>query len=193
MKAFAVDGPGAEIVEIERDDPVPVGHEVLLKVQYCGVCHSDAHLRSGGYDMGGRGFLSMASRGMEYPAVFGHEIVGEVLSVGREVTRVKPGDQRLVFPWIGCGECARCIAGRENDCRNSRSIGVYTWGGFATQVLVPHDKFLIDIEGLDPAWAATLACSGVTSYAAVQSLPALRTFGGGHGVSPPAARSMRSR
>lgn len=155
MKVFAAPGPAQELQEMVHDIPVPAGREVLLKVTHSGVCHSDTHSHAGEYDLGSRGELSIVDRGLEYPAVFGHEIVGEVVSVGSEVSDVQIGDTRLVFPWIGCGTCARCRTGRTNLCRNSAAIGVFRWGGFATHVLIPDADFLIDIDGLDPAWAAT--------------------------------------
>lgn len=173
MKLFAATRPGAELAEIECDDPVPQGKEVLLKVRYSGVCHSDVHLREGAYGAGGPGEVSLVARGMSYPAVFGHETVGEVVALGPDVSDVRLGDLRLVFPWIGCDSCARCAAGRENDCRRPRSLGVFSRGGYASHILVPHERFLIDVEGLDPAWAATLSCSGVTSYSAVGHIPPL--------------------
>ena len=168
MKVFATTGPDAPLQEMEVDSPVPTGRRVLLRVTHSGVCHTDTHSHSGGYDLGDGAWLSIADRGLEYPAVFGHEIVGEVIAVGPDAQGVQPGDSRIVFPWIGCGECSRCLAGDSNLCATSRAIGVFRWGGFATEVLVPDSDFLVDHEGLDPSWAATLACSGLTSYSSVR-------------------------
>lgn len=170
MKVFAAPGPAQELQEIACDPPLPVGREVLLKVTHSGVCHSDTHSHAGAYDLGRRGQLSIVDRGLQYPAVFGHEIVGEVVAVGPEASGVTIGNTRLVFPWIGCGECARCRSGRTNLCRKSTALGVFRWGGFATQVLVPDSDFLVDIDGLDPSWAATLACSGLTSFSAINRI-----------------------
>lgn len=167
MKVFAATGPDAPLQEMEVATPAPTGREVLLRVTHSGVCHTDTHSHSGQYDLGGGAALSIADRGLEYPAVFGHEIVGEVIAAGPDTTGVVPGDSRIVFPWIGCGTCGRCTSGQTNLCRDSHAIGVFRWGGFATEVLVRDSDFLVDHTGLDPSWAATLACSGLTSFSAV--------------------------
>ncbi|WP_256841955.1 alcohol dehydrogenase [Ornithinimicrobium cryptoxanthini] len=173
MTAFAITEAGGRAVAIDAPLPEPTGHEVLLAVTHSGVCHTDMHLRDGGYDLGRRGFLDMTTRGMTYPLVAGHEIVGEVVAVGADVTTVKPGDVRLVYPWLGCGDCTACHDDRENYCTNGRMLGVQRPGGFASQVHVPHERYLLDVTGIDPARAATLACSGLTSYSAVtKALPA---------------------
>ncbi|HJG79144.1 MAG TPA: alcohol dehydrogenase [Brevibacterium senegalense] len=167
MRIFAATGPNAPLEEQDVESPTPTGRQVLLRVTHSGVCHTDTHSHAGGYDLGGGSWLSIADRGLQYPAVFGHEIVGEVIAVGPDAQGVSPGDSRIVFPWIGCGECSRCLSGATNLCATSRAIGVFTWGGFATEVLVPDSDILVDHEDLDPSWAATLACSGLTSYASV--------------------------
>lgn len=168
MKVFAATGPDAPLQEQEVESPVPTGRQVLVRVTRSGVCHTDTHSHAGGYDLGGGGWLSIADRGLKCPAVFGHEIVGEVIAVGPDATDVRPGDSRIVFPWIGCGTCSRCLSGSTNLCATSQAIGVFRWGGFATEVLVPDSDYLVDHEGLDPSWAATLACSGLTSFASVR-------------------------
>lgn len=170
MKVFAATGPDAPLQEREVESPVPTGRQVLVRVTRSGVCHTDTHSHSGGYDLGGGSWLSIADRGLEYPAVFGHEIVGEVIAVGPDADGVSPGDSRIVFPWIGCGTCSRCISGSTNLCATSQAIGVFRWGGFATEVLVPDSDYLVEHEGLDPSWAATLACSGLTSFASVRRI-----------------------
>jgi D-arabinose 1-dehydrogenase-like Zn-dependent alcohol dehydrogenase len=76
-----------------------------------------------------------------------------------------------VFPWIGCGECAVCQAGRDNYCLQARFLGVTRPGGYASHVLVPHPRYLVDAEGLDDSFAATLGCSGITTYSAIRKLP----------------------
>lgn len=166
--AFTQEDPGVTTLEVPT--PEPHGSEVLLAVRHSGVCHTDMHLLQGGYDLGSRGFLRMSERGVAYPLVAGHEIVGEVVAVGPDVTQVRPGDLRLVYPWLGCGECAQCRADRENYCAAGRMLGIQRRGGFATHVQVPHERYLVDVEGLDPVRAATLACSGLTSYAAVDKV-----------------------
>lgn len=169
MKAFA-SFADESIQEIEQTFEALGPREVLLRVTHSGVCHTDVHLRQGYYDLGSRGHLEMKSRGITYPAVLGHETVGEVVEVGSSVTEVKAGDSRLVFPWLGCGECARCLEGQENACPNARALGVIQPGGYAEYIRVPDAKYLVDFGHLDPAWAATLACSGVTSYSAVSKV-----------------------
>ncbi|MFB6672127.1 zinc-binding dehydrogenase [Streptomyces sp. NPDC056390] len=154
MKIYAFEEAGAAAREVEIETPRPAGDEVLLKITHSGVCHSDVHIQQGEL---GRGF----------PCVAGHEIVGEVVAVGDAVAAVQPGDIRVVFPWIGCRSCAECRAEHEERCARPQSLGVVRHGGYADHVLVPHEDYLIDIEGLDPAWAATLACSGLTAYSAV--------------------------
>jgi propanol-preferring alcohol dehydrogenase len=77
-----------------------------------------------------------------------------------------------VHPWIGCGECAACKRGEENICVKPQSLGVVRPGGFAEYVIVPHPRYLVDIEGLDAAEAAPLACAGVTTYSALKKLGA---------------------
>lgn len=170
MHAFAVFQDSPEIQDIELPDPVPTGTEVLLRVIRSGVCHTDTHLREGSYDLGSRGALKLVDRGVTYPLVMGHEVVGVVEKVGDQVHGTKPGDVRLVYPWIGCGTCRDCLAGRDNVCANGRNLGVSEHGGYAEQILVRDEKYLMDIEGLDLSWAATLACSGLTAFSAVNKV-----------------------
>ena len=170
MHAFAVFQDSPEIQDIELPDPVPTGTEVLLRVLRSGVCHTDTHLREGSYDLGRRGALKLVDRGVTYPLVMGHEVVGVVEKVGDGVHGTKPGDIRLVYPWIGCGTCRDCLAGRDNVCANGRNLGVSEHGGYAEQILVRDEKYLVDIEGLDLSWAATLACSGLTAFSAVNKV-----------------------
>ncbi|AIJ24677.1 alcohol dehydrogenase [Amycolatopsis methanolica] len=170
MHAFAVSGEGADVTDVELPTPSPAGTQVLLKVERSGVCHNDTHLRQGFYDLGARGKMRLTERGMTYPLVMGHEVVGTVVRVGERVSAHRPGDLRLVYPWIGCGECARCRDGADNHCANGRNLGVARPGGYAEHILVPDEKYLVDIEGLDPSWAATLACSGLTAFSAVHKV-----------------------
>ena len=172
MKAWAVVENGKPLREIELPTPEPQGDEVLLEVTHAGVCHSDLHIWEGEYDLGVRGKLRMADRGVALPLAMGHEIVGRVAKWGPGAEgKVKAGDVRLVFPWVGCGTCARCAAEEENMCAvRPRALGVYQHGGYATHVLATHWKHLVPIEGLDPALAATYACSGVTVFSAIRKL-----------------------
>lgn len=172
MRAFAVSQGSTALTEMEFPTPTPQGTEVLLRVSHSGVCHTDTHLRAGYYDLGRRGQMRMVDRGVPYPLVMGHEVVGIVESIGPDAQGVELGSRRLVYPWLGCGTCAACLDSRENACPRGRNLGVARRGGYADHILVPHPRYLLDIGDLDPSWAATLACSGLTAYsAATQVLP----------------------
>lgn len=174
MRAFAVVEPGnpaVHEVEIELDAVLP--HEVRLRVIRSGVCHSDVHLRTGYHDLGSAGRVSLADRGIAFPLVLGHEIVGVVEEVGGDVDGVVVGDVRLVYPWIGCGDCRHCRNGRDNLCAAPRTIGANRPGGYAELVTVPDARFLVAVDGLDLGAAATLACSGLTAYGAARKLDSL--------------------
>ncbi len=171
MRAWAVVENGADLQELELPTPEPQGTEVLLEVTHCGVCHSDLHIWEGYYDMGGGKHMSLKDRGVALPLAMGHEIVGRVSKLGPDATGVAVGDLRIVFPWLGCGTCERCLAEEDNMCVvANRSLGVYQNGGYATHVVAPHPRHLIDPGTLDPALAATYACSGVTVYSAIRKM-----------------------
>jgi len=168
MRAWAVVESGKPLQEIELPTPEPTGEQVLLEVTHCGVCHSDLHIWEGGYDLGSRGRLSLKDRGVVLPLAMGHEIVGKVLKWGPEAKGLKVGETRIVFPWVGCGKCELCLSEQDNMCLNGRAIGVYQHGGYATHVLAPAPRHLIACDGLDPALAATYACSGITVLSAIK-------------------------
>lgn len=170
MKAWAVVETGKPLQEIELPTPEPTGKQVLLEVTHAGVCHSDLHIWEGEYDLGSRGKMMLKDRGVVLPLAMGHEVVGRVLKWGPEATGLKVGETRLVFPWVGCGTCARCLAEEDNMCLNGRSLGVYQHGGYATHILVPEPRHLIEIGDLDPALAATYACSGLTVFSAISKI-----------------------
>ncbi|MDI3307217.1 MAG: alcohol dehydrogenase [Acetobacteraceae bacterium] len=172
MRAWAVVETGKPLQEIELPTPEPQGPQVLLEVTHAGVCHSDLHIWEGEYDLGSRGKMRLTDRGVVLPLAMGHEIVGRVVKLGPEAEGkgIKVGDVRLVYPWVGCGKCDVCQRDEENMCLTPRSLGVYQNGGYATHVLATHWKHLVDISGLDPALAATYACSGVTVYSAINKL-----------------------
>src|SRR6516225_1656717 len=131
MKSFKVAEFSAPLEAVEAPTPEPSGAEVLLRVKAAGVCHSDLHIWEGGYELGhGRGQLSLKDRGISLPLTMGHETVGEVVALGPEARGqgVQVGETRLVYPWIGCGNCAVCKAGDENMCMRSRCLGVYCDG-----------------------------------------------------------------
>ncbi|MSP01732.1 MAG: alcohol dehydrogenase [Acetobacteraceae bacterium] len=169
MRAWAVVENGKPLQEIELPTPEPIGTEVLIEVTHCGVCHSDLHIWDGYYDIGGGQKMSLMDRGVTLPLAMGHEIVGRVAKLGPEAKGVKVGDLRIVFPWLGCGTCDTCLAEEDNMCvKAARSLGVYQNGGYGTHVIAPHPRHLIELGNVDPAVAATYACSGITVYSAIK-------------------------
>ena len=170
MRCYCVTHYGQPLELVERPDPKAQGTEVVLRVKAAGLCHTDLHIWEGYYDLGGGRRLNLADRGIKPPLTLGHEICGEVVSAGPGAGTVPVGTTMLVHPWIGCGECATCRRGEENLCLKSQSLGVVRPGGFAEYVIVPHPRYLVDLEGLDPASAAPLACAGLTTYSALKKL-----------------------
>src|SRR6201992_3843429 len=176
MKRFKVADFKAPLQEVDHPTPQPTGTQVLVKVKAAGVFHSDLHIWEGGYDLGhGRKPLSLKDRGVSLPRTMGHETVGEVLAFGpdakAETGGLRIGEVALVSPWLGCGKCATCLAGDENMCAiKPNALGVYCDGGYADHMTVPHPKYLIDLNGLDPVTAAPYACSGVTTYSAIKKV-----------------------
>src|ERR1700689_5312139 len=160
----------APLCETIVETPKPQGKEVLVRIERCGLCHSDLHIQDGYADLGGRKKLD-TTRGMTLPFPLGHEIAGVVEEVGPDVPKDLIGAKRAVFPWIGCGQCRDCLAGDENLCAKQRFLGVTIDGGFATHVLVPDAKYLLEYDPLPVNQAATLMCSGVTAYGALKRLP----------------------
>src|SRR6202158_3096702 len=179
MKSFQVTDFNAPLTEGDAPTPQPSGTQVLIKVKAAGVCHSDLHIWEGGYDLGhGRKPLSLKDRGVSLPRTRGHETVGEVLAFGpdakADTAGLKVGDVALVYPWLGCGKCETCVGGDENMCVvKPNSLGVYCDGGYADHMTVPHPKYLLDLQGLDPITAAPYACSGVTTYSAIKKVEAV--------------------
>ena len=170
MELWAITEPGKPLQKITEADPVPHGTEVLVKVSHCGVCHSDLHLWKGEYDLGGGKKLNILDRGVKLPRAPGHEVLGQVVAVGPDAKGVKVGDSRVVYPWLGCGTCAVCLRGEENMCDKPHAIGVIHHGGFSSHVLLPHPRYLFDYGNVDPAVAATFACSGITVYSAIAKM-----------------------
>ena len=170
MLSYDVVQWGQPLEKAERRTPKPKGTEVLLKVKYCGVCHSDVHIRDGFFNLGGGKRFHMSERGMNPPVTLGHEPYGTVVAAGPDAGDAPIGADRLVYPWTGCGGCARCREGLDNFCMSPRCIGLQRPGGYADHLLVPHSRYLVDAGGVDPAWAATLSCSGLAAYSAVSKL-----------------------
>ena len=144
---------GAPLEWTEVPDPRPAPHQILLRVNACGVCRTDLHLVDGE--------LSDA----KLPVIPGHEIVGTVIGSGEAVERFQVGD-RVGVPWLGwtCGACAFCTSGRENLCDSARFTGCHIDGGYA-QLTVADERYCFPIaaEYADAA-AAPLLCAGLIGY-----------------------------
>jgi D-arabinose 1-dehydrogenase-like Zn-dependent alcohol dehydrogenase len=166
MISYQTASPGAPLVRNESETPVPSGSQVLMKVMACGVCHSDIHIHEGVFELGNDKQLNVAQEGL----VLGHEIFGEVVAIGSGVAGLKIGDRRVVYPWIGCGDCALCRRGDEHLCTPGRALGIVAQGGFADHVLVPDAKYLFDKGSISNSLAATYACSGLTAYGALKKI-----------------------
>ena len=173
MKSYQIVEFGEPLKGTELPTPHPSGDEVVIEVRAAGVCHSDLHIWEGGYDLGAGRRLSLSDRGVRLPLTMGHETAGEIIAVGPNVTERKVGELCLVYPWIGCGVCRVCKSGSENLCMKPRCIGVHCDGGYSDHLVIPHARYLLPLEGLDPAIAAPFACSGVTTYSALKKLGAL--------------------
>lgn len=174
MISYQVIEHGRPLQKVLASTPEPKGSEVLVRVTRAGVCHSDLHIWDGYFDLGGGKRFYVKERGCVPPFTLGHEPLGVVEAVGPRVKGVKVGQKRLVYPWIGCGKCAVCKAGQDNYCvSGSRFLGVNRAGAYSTHLLVPDAKYLIDTAGIEDAFAATLACSALTTYSAAAKLPAL--------------------
>ena len=159
----------APLCETIVDTPKPKGAEVLVRIERCGLCHSDLHIQDGYADFGGGKKLD-TTRGMVLPFTLGHEIAGVVEEVGPDAPKDLVGKKRAVFPWIGCGQCRDCANGDENLCVKQRFLGVSIDGGFSSHVLVPDAKYLLEYDPLPVNQAATLMCSGITAYGALKRL-----------------------
>jgi alcohol dehydrogenase, propanol-preferring len=143
------------LVAAERDVPIALPGEVLVRVRACGVCRTDLHILDG------------ELTGVDFPVVPGHEIVGVVEVVGDGVTQLRGGD-RVGIPWLGhtCGACAYCRSGRENLCRSARFTGCHMDGGYAEYAVSDADYTFKLPDGYSDAEAAPLLCAGLIGYRA---------------------------
>src|SRR3984893_1302285 len=174
MISYQVVEHGKPLQKVLGETPKPQGTEVLMRVTRAGVCHSDLHIWDGYFELGGGKRFYVKDRGCVPPFTMGHEPFGVVEALGPKAKGVKLGQRRLVFPWIGCGKCDVCKAGQDNYCvSGSRFLGVTRAGAYASHLLVPHPKYLVDSAGIEDGFAATLACSAVTAYSAAAKLPEL--------------------
>src|SRR5256714_4020665 len=163
MSAYAT-----PLCETVVDAPEPRGTEVLVRISRCGVCHSDLHLYDGYFSLGGDKQLDVTA-GRALPFTLGHEIAGVVEKAGAGA-ELNIGMSAAVLRWIGCGECAACKAGEENLCAAPRHLGIQVDGGFASHVVVPHPRYLIEHGSLPASLAGAYMCSGLTAFAALKRL-----------------------
>lgn len=158
MRAVQVSEAGGPLELVERAVPEPGRGEVRVKVQACGVCHSDVFAVTGGFP------------GVSFPIVPGHEIAGVVDAVGEDVHPWEPG-QRVGVGWFGgqCGYCEPCRRGDMIACQNSGIPGITFDGGYADHVVVPASALASIPDDLSAADAAPLLCAGVTTFNALRS------------------------
>jgi D-arabinose 1-dehydrogenase-like Zn-dependent alcohol dehydrogenase len=174
MLSWQIIEHGKPLQKILSDTPKPQGSEVLVRITRAGVCHSDVHIWEGYFDLGGGKRFYVKERGCVPPFILGHEPFGVIEALGPRARGVRVGQKKIVYPWIGCGKCAVCRAGHDNYCVSGiRFLGVSRPGAYSTHLLVPDAKYLVDPAGIDEAFAATLACSGLTAYSAAAKLPQL--------------------
>ena len=153
MRAVEVPSPKAPFELVERDIPQPGPRQVRVKVQACGLCHSDSFTKEGTWP------------GIIFPRVPGHEIAGVIDAVGGDVPEWRPG-QRVGVGWY-CGHCGYCEPCRRGDfvtCRNGRITGITQDGGYADYVVVPFEALARIPDGLTPVEAAPLVCAGITTF-----------------------------
>jgi propanol-preferring alcohol dehydrogenase len=158
MKAAVVRNFTAPLTIEDRPLPQPASHQVRVRVEACGLCHTDIHAAHGDWPVK-----------PTPPFVPGHEGVGIVDAVGDQVRHVRVGD-RVAIPWLAeaCGRCDHCVTGWETLCLQQQNSGYSVDGGYAEYALA-HGDYVVPVpEGLDPLDAAPLTCAGVTTYKAVK-------------------------
>jgi alcohol dehydrogenase, propanol-preferring len=159
MKAMVLNsisdlGQNSEPLEISYlPKPVPADYEVLIKVQVCGVCHTELDIIEG------------RTRPAKFPIVPGHQVVGIVESTGKQVTSLKPGE-RVGVAWIfsSCGKCSFCLSGQENLCRGFIATGRDVNGGYAEYMTVPESFAYAIPPVFSSSQAAPLLCAGAVGY-----------------------------
>ncbi len=167
---------GKPLQATDAPTPVPTSTQVLVRISHCGVCHSDLHLQDGYFNLGGGQKLDVSAN-RSLPFTLGHEIAGVVEAAGPDAAGAVPGKRYAVYPWIGCGKCGLCARGDEHLCNAPRALGITVDGGYATHVLVPHPRYLLDVEGIAPEIAGPLMCSGLTGYGAIKKAVAFLRAG----------------
>ena len=162
MNVAQVSKPGADFEIVEREIPKQGAAQVRIKVQACGVCHSDLFTREGYWP------------GIQYPRVPGHEVVGIIDELGEGVTEWKKG-QRIGVGWHGGhdGTCLYCRRGDFRNCRNLKIPGISYDGGYEQYMVAPVEALTTMPEGLSDVEAAPLLCAGITTYNALRHSGAL--------------------
>jgi D-arabinose 1-dehydrogenase-like Zn-dependent alcohol dehydrogenase len=162
MKAVQIPKAGADFQIVEREIPKPGAGQVRIKVQACGVCHSDVFTKEGLWP------------GIQYPRVPGHEVVGSIDELGAGVSDWKQG-QRTGVGWHGGhdGTCLQCRRGDFGNCRNLKVPGISYDGGYEQYMVAPVEALTAMPEGLGDAEAAPLLCAGITTYNALRHSGAL--------------------
>jgi len=158
MKAVQVSKPGGDFELVERNIPEPARGQVRIKVEACGICHSDALVKEGHWP------------GIQYPRVPGHEIAGRIDAVGADVTNWMPG-QRVGVGWHG-GHCFVCDACRRGDfinCQNEKITGITHDGGYQEYMISPAEAVAAIPDDLPAAEAAPLLCAGITVFNALRN------------------------
>jgi len=162
MKSAQISRPGGDFEIVEREIPNPNAGEVRIKVQACGVCHSDVFTKEGWWP------------GIEYPRVPGHEVAGIVDQLGAGVAGWREG-QRVGVGWHGGhdGTCLQCRRGDFGNCRNLKISGISYDGGYQQYMVAPVEALTVIPEGLGDVEAAPLLCAGITTYNALRHSGAL--------------------
>jgi len=152
-RAVQVSRPGGPFEMVEREIPEPGPRQVRVKVQACGLCHSDSLTKEGHWP------------GIRYPRVPGHEIAGVIDAIGSEVPQWRPG-QRVGVGWLGsyCGYCQPCRRGSFVTCANQLISGITMDGGYQDYVLVPFEGLALVPDDLSPIEAGPLMCAGITTF-----------------------------
>ena len=150
-----------KLTEIDRHE-IQRPNELLIKIEACGVCHSQLHGIEGDWkDLGIPPML---------PTVPGHEVVGKVVEIGKNVTKFKVGDRAGISPLLeSCMKCQYCKEGNEHLCESMQVLGESLKGGYAEYVTVTEDFATKIPETMRPEYAAPLFCAGITAYKAVKA------------------------
>ncbi|KAI8909920.1 GroES-like protein [Powellomyces hirtus] len=159
-KAIEVQSKGGDFKIVDKDLKLPAKNEVLVKVQACGICHSDSLSKDGIYPI-------------KYPIVPGHEVVGKIVAVGDDAKEWKVGD-RVGTGWEGghCNACIPCRKGAFVSCDNGTINGVFKAGGYAEYCIIRKESVVRVPEELDAAEVAPLLCAGVTVFNSMRNTPA---------------------